>query len=167
MIWPQAGSSLTIWMLAIGKTSYYQEFGLPSLFLATIRLDDTAHRHYGNKCWFFNLFFSKATLRGHLLPSWRKRSFTLEGDLFFAKFQESVWNWIKFVPSYRNCTFIRTAMERFLVMLLFRFFNIFTSSYLEGILSGSGVNLELAKVSVPSLNNFLKLGPVPPSERRT
>ena len=58
-------------------------------------------------------------------------------------------------------------MERFLVMLLFRFFNIFTSSYLEGILSGSGVNLELAKVSVPSLNNFIKLGPMPPSERRT
>ena len=83
--WPQASSSLTMWMLGNGKTSYYQEFRLPSLFLATIRLDDTAHRHYGNKCWFFYLFFSKATLRGHLLPDGRKRSFPLEGDLFLPK----------------------------------------------------------------------------------
>ena len=50
----------------------------------------------------------------------------------------------------------RPSMERFLVMLLFRFFNIFTSSYLECILSGSGVNWELAKVSFPCLNNFIK-----------
>ena len=76
--------------------------------------------------------------------------------IFFAKFQESAWNWIRFVPSYRNYTFIRTAIERFLVMLLFRFFNIFTSSYLECILSGPGVNWELAKVSFPCLNNFIK-----------
>ena len=26
--------------------------------------------------------------------------------IFFAKFQESAWNWIRFVPSYRNYTFI-------------------------------------------------------------
>ena len=76
--------------------------------------------------------------------------------IFFAKFQESVWNRIRFVTSCRNYTFIRTAIERFLVMLLFRFFNIFTSSYLECILSGPGVNWELAKVRFPCLNNFIK-----------
>ena len=50
----------------------------------------------------------------------------------------------------------RPSIERFLVMLLLRFFNIFTSSYLECILSGPGVNWELAKVSFPCLNNFIK-----------
>ena len=167
MIWPKASSSLEVWMLGSGKTCYYQEFGLPSLHCSiivpsfhcsllasgwSILHTDVMERSVDFLIFFF--FWNHPQRSSSF--TWKKRVLSTWRWSFFSKFQESVWNWIRFVPSYRNYTFIRTAIERFLVMLSFEFFNIFTSSYLECILSGPGVNWELAKVSFPCLNNFIK-----------
>ena len=151
-----------MWMLGSGKTSCYQEIGPPSLFHCCSLLvfaSGWSILHTDIMEWsvFFSIcFFSKATLRGHLLPDGRKGSFPLEGDLFLPKSKNQLGIGL---DSFQAMEITHLSGQQWKGFLWCSYLDFSISLYIA-TLSASSVALELIEswqklASLASLNNFI------------